>query len=114
MLWEYVAKECEEKCVTHVFGLGKDAHNNDRKKFHDAGKVTCPHHYPYRRVFSGHVVSRYKTVHAPDTRNEREFTSRAEYSRFLYDRSREAEERTGIPHDFQPIDLNDPSVIPPE
>lgn len=113
MLYEYRARECPESCTAEIVMSADEARTSPRKAEYDEKRVTCPHSYTFSRVFSSRVVSTYKQVHAAGTSREREFTSRAEFARHLRDESSRAEERTGLKHDFVPVDLNDPMVAPP-
>ena len=114
MIYEYKAKRCPELCTEEIYVSITEAPTDPRKERYDNKRVTCTHGYALSRVFSPRVVSKYKTVHMPGTSKEREFTSRAEFARFLRDESRKQEDYTGIPTEYEPIDLHDPSVLPPD
>lgn len=114
-LYEYVARDCPNTCTSIIMcGIAR-ADTDPVKAAFDAGTESCAHGHPFRRRFDARAVTtHYHVVHAGGTSMEREFTSHRDYKRFLYDRSQEATDRTGIVHDFQPVDLNDPAVRPPD
>lgn len=114
-LYEYRARDCPSTCTTVIECPIRDADDDPVKHLFDTGQQRCVHSHTFKRVFEARAPStHYHVRHAPDTRNEREFTSHADYARFLRDQSSRATDRTGIVHDFQPVDMNDPAVRPPD
>jgi hypothetical protein len=65
----------------------------------------------YKRKF-GFRISRYSVTEHAGTADERTFTTESSYARYLKSQSQHATDRTGIPHDFVPVDLMDESVRP--
>lgn len=114
-LYEYRARDCPDRCESVVMCPIDRADTDSMKRSFDAGGQRCAHGYTFKRVFDARTVTtHYHVIHAPDTSKQREFTSHNDYKRFLHDRSQEATDRTGIVHDFQPVDMNDPAVRPPD
>lgn len=114
-LYEYAARDCPERCTSVVMCAIADADTDSMKRSFDAGGQRCGHGHVFKRVFEARApATHYHVRHAPDTRNEREFTSHNDYKRFLRDQSLRVTDRTGIIHDFQPVDMNDPAVRPPD
>ena len=113
-IYEYVARDCDNpNCILFIRCPIDQAANHPEKELADGGTVRCPHGHIFRRVFESRAVTtHYHVIHAADTHNEREFTSRNDYKRHLHELSQETTDRTGIVHDFQPVDMNDPAIAP--
>ncbi len=85
------------------------AHDDPTKALYDDGHMVHePDGGTYRRQW-GFRLSKY--AHE-DSTTGRVFTSEREFARHLKTKSQIATDRTGIPHDFQPVDLFDPAVAP--
>lgn len=106
-MYEYVARDCG---CDRLLNLSiADADTDPTKHLYDEGQMACEAHgNVYRRVFSPRM-SKYRSFSKD---GEREFTTPRSYARYLREQSDLATERTGIPHDFQPVDLRDPRVAP--
>lgn len=85
------------------------SHDDPTKALYDAGHMVHePDGGTYRRVW-GFRLSKYRHE---DPKTGRLYTSEREFARDLKTRSQIATDRTGIVHDFQPVDLFDPAVAP--
>jgi len=81
------------------------------KALYDAGRMTCETcAETYTRVFSFRAASVMHS-HFNDSVGE-EVSSMAGFKDALKRKSDAVTARTGIPHDFQPIDWHDPAVAP--
>lgn len=106
-MYEYRARDCG--CDRLLSLSIDDADTDPTKALYESGQMVCEAHgNTYRRVFSYHK-SKYRSYSRDGTR---EFTTPRSYARHLAEESRRYTDRTGIPSNFQPVDLHDPAVAP--
>ena len=106
-IYEYRAKPCG--CEMEVSCAIGDVDDEYSKRALDRGDITCGRHgNVFKRVFSP-KISRYVATSIDGTKD---FTSRRQYAQHLRDEGQRREDATGIPHNYEPIDINDPSVAP--
>lgn len=111
-VYEYRCDRCGNETVVQC-GVD-EAPTHELKNALDGGGITCVVRGcpgSLKRRF-GFRLSRYSVTEKPGTADERTFTTEAAYTRYLKSQSLAATDRTGIPHDFVPVDLMDESVRP--
>ncbi|MFG0329865.1 MAG: hypothetical protein ACF8PN_08210 [Phycisphaerales bacterium] len=109
--FDYRAR-CEAACVKEIFVPLEEVDRSFVKRSFDSGEQLCVHDEPYRRVFSTVRFSGYRNVLDPGAPSEQQFTSERQFKQALAEKGRRQEDRTGIPHNYEPVDINDPSVAP--
>jgi hypothetical protein len=102
MNYHYVCRDCGATRILSVH------HDDPTKHLYDSGQMAHECGGVYKRQW-GFRLSKY--AHQ-DPKTGRIYTSEREFARDLKTRSQIATDRTGIVHDFQPVDLFDPSVAP--
>lgn len=109
--YDYICRDCGARRDLHL--PIEVADTDPTKRLYDAGHMVHECGGVYRRNFASVKISGYRNeMYDPRTRETREVTSEREMKRLLREQSARATDYTGIVHDFQPIDLNDPSVAP--
>jgi hypothetical protein len=115
MLYPY---RCDACGTTRDLSIAIELADTDpTKRLYDQGRMVheCGPESSgtYKRVWRGVRISTYRNVvKDPRTGQDREVTSEREFQKILRDQSTRATDYTGIPHDYQPVDLHDPSVAP--
>jgi predicted nucleic acid-binding Zn ribbon protein len=101
----------EYRCTCERRKLIVCSSEDPTKTLYDNGQMTCEVcSSTFLRVFSFRAAPVMHS-HWNDSVGE-EVSSMAGFKDALKRKSDEATERTGIPHDFQPIDWHDPAVAP--
>lgn len=109
--YDYICRDCRAERVIHV--PIETADTDPTKRLYDAGHMVHECGGVFRRNFRTVKISGYRNEwFDPQTGQTKTLTSERELIRELRRQSDAATEYTGIVHDFQPVDLNDPSVVP--
>lgn len=97
-----------------IFVPVERADSDPTKALYDKGQMSHECGGAFRRVWKGSVhISTYRnTVWDPRREQYVEVTSEAEFKKVLKVQSDKATDYTGIQHDIQPIDFDDPSRGP--
>lgn len=107
MNYHYRCRGCDK---TTILSLPADEADTDPTKQHlDSGQAVHPECGGTIKREWGFRLSTYRNV---DHKTGKEFWSEREYARHLRTKSQIVTDRTGIVHDFVPVDLDDPMVRP--